>query len=192
MILFLQLGLFTACLIMGVHAVTRPDKLLSFLGVYISEEYEKNQIKKKIAPDLLKIQDSFFMDLSMIENSEKLSRLSLLDEYKIARRSLGSFDQRMKQLSDIIEIKQNKWHWKLIRPFAPMLTECIVCMSSFWSCVVMSLHFSGALYFTVLNVPVVLCLLMPFIVAGIIYTVSSIFRNDLSGIEDSINNLSNG
>ncbi len=180
---------FTFLLIMGVHAVTRPDKLLSFLGVYIKEEHEAANMNKYIEPDLINLQESFFEDLDAIAFFDKLSRLKLLDDYNEARKTLSSHDERLKQLSLAIKKKKARKSWIAISKFAPMLTECVTCMSSFWSLLVVLMHFSGLFYIEFLSVPFI-ALFVPFVVAGVVEVISRL-TSDFNEITEAINSLNN-
>jgi hypothetical protein len=86
----IELLLFTTLFIFGWHAVTRPDKLLSFLGVYVKED-------------------------------------------KLPAGATDDFtDEQFAALQKKADAKRNRWAYKLIKPFAKPISECLICMSSFW------------------------------------------------------------
>ena len=174
---------FIVFVIFGVHAVTRQDKLLSFLGVYIKEEIESQFLSKKVESDLLTLQEHFFEDLN--EDMSNVKKFALVLNYEQARANIENYHDRYFELNEIVKKKKQKTLWRVISPFAPMLTECLTCMSSFWSSVILLIYFLDV---NVLDVSI-LFFFVPFAVAGFVEIIFTFARKDFSGIIQAIENI---
>lgn len=183
MIEILTLTFLTVLIIFGVHAVTRSDKLLSFLGVRIKDEEELNKLESMINVDRIDLQEDFFASLSQTIDVPK--KLALIEKYKLAHERLNNYHERYHELKAKIQSKKRNIFWKIISPFAPMLTECLTCMSSFWSAATFTTYFF--ISDTQLNFAFII--LLPFCVAGLIEIICRIAQNEWRKLISSIENI---
>lgn len=121
----------------GFHAVTRPDKLLSFLGAYIKEQFEYNEMKDLIEYDKILDLGAFCADVEAKENhpqqtTDHIGKLAI-DFVGACRKRETNIE--FNELQEKIESKLNSKKWKFILAIAPAWSECKECMSSIWSAV---------------------------------------------------------
>lgn len=167
------LAIFTSLVAVGIHSVTRDDKLLWFLGVRI---HQKRKLDAKMQQKTDTIDERFLIystaiediELSDIEGSLKIRKQKDAEReyHKDVEKIEDRFDFAILDLENKIKRKAKQLHMRLLLPIAPALTECLICMSSFWSIVSFSLHYSGYMYKQLIGIPVV-AFFFVFAVAGI-------------------------
>ena len=197
----LAITIFTTFVALGVHAVTRPDKLLAFLAIRINTIETIDMLGNQYKNELLLLQKQLETDcrdidsgysnalqqldetdtesIAMLGSDYQLRKLELISNYQEARKQLDvlyGLEHQQQVIDDSIDKQENRWSYRLLWWIAPALTECQICMSSVWSIVTMSLYYSGALEFKLLCYPLA-CLLIPFAVAGVIWAIVAISDN---------------
>lgn len=120
----------------GFHAVTRPDKLLSFLGAYIKEQFEFNEMKSLLEYNKILDLGMFCADVKNKERhpqetDEMIGRLAI--DFAEACQKRESNIEGFKEINNKIEAKLKTRKWKFILVIAPAWSECTECMSSLWS-----------------------------------------------------------
>lgn len=174
-------------MIFGVHAVTRPDKLLNFLGVYINEEAALEAINSRFNEEKAELSDLFLCDLEICQSDKERNELVL--QYKKAIEELEFQNSELFGLKAVIQRKQKRLSWRIIKHFAPMLTECLTCMSSFWGSTIVLLYFSNIYFhFAGHDIHVLVCL-VPIMIAGVIEIICTIpksLRNLTETVGDSL------
>lgn len=132
----LFIALFVSFAARGVHAVTRPGKLLSFLSVVppLSRKIEALQAEKQELADLL-WREQYRRQLGGTNEQDKED---LQREYDERRDALCcKYDLHIDALQEKSQKISKRLHWRVLLALAPALTECVVCMSSFWSVLVL-------------------------------------------------------
>lgn len=169
---FFILAIFTGLFATGLHAVTRDDKLLWFLGARINTHKLKDlQTKKESA---INARFDIYSDaIEDIELGDEEPNIKL----RLQKDQERSYNADVEKIEDVwdfgileeerkINSKKKKLHIRLMLALAPALTECLTCMSSIWSIVTFSLHYTGILYKTFFGFPII-ALFFVFAVAGI-------------------------
>lgn len=120
-------GIILACLwILGIHSITRRDKLLSFISNYITcnqediDEFEKAHLK------VTRLAAEFYEEANTIDLVNDIEK----DWAKLGRSKFKELRDIYDSMSDlkVHQIKQNKIR-QLLNSISPALTECLVCMS---------------------------------------------------------------
>lgn len=186
--------IFAITFIWGFHAVTRADKLLSFLGAYFKEELILQDIKRLEEKELAKYAIQFSEQIAFM-NSEAEDQNNLIAKTAIgfsgAVVSLQENNPELRKAEEALEKRSRTFFFKFVKFIAPFWSECILCMSSFWGLCFMFLFYSGLMF---IETPVpVFVFFAPFNLAGI----TSILQNnklhqtnkELKAIQDSIDDL---
>jgi hypothetical protein len=148
----------------GLHAVTRDGMLLSVFGIRLRTSERLRQYTEQREAELCEINT-----LQAIANDQNLDSDS-------AQRIIKEFDSRRdsayekceelceKEIARAERLKR-KPLVRILLAISPALTECAVCMSSFWSMLLLCLYFAfGVIAF----VP-----FAPLIVAGLTVSLSN-------------------
>lgn len=181
------LAIFTTLVVVGVHSVTRNDKLLWFLGVRIHARDKALDLQDQMTERL----DAAFSDYENVLGQiylevqnfaeqkdgegycpnpsdvtkfkeQKLNKVA--ENYEAVRQLISSnFEQRITALQKRAEILERNRLIKTLLFFAPALTECLTCMASFWGTLIFSLYFSGVLSMSFFFVPIA----MPFFLLSV-------------------------
>lgn len=133
----------------GVHAVTRKGMLLERLAFRLKVEDDLEEMSAMMQAEKEAILYAF--EVGDIEEDEMNRQLAAVDDNK-----------NFIKLSNYANNLRNKFVVKVMLAIAPAMTECVVCMSSFWSLVGMALYFTSTLYFA-------LPIALPLAVAGAQY-----------------------
>ena len=174
---------FASFVAIGVHSTTRPDKLLWFLGVrshyrdYATDLHDamlerKDELMQEYLSSIADIQDrkekgAITDDFAeqAVRNAEKRFNAdieAMRDKFEVP---MADFEKRAERFEASI-------FGKIVLSISPALTECIVCMSSFWGILLFALHCSQVLYMNLLGFPII----MPFAIFALA-GVNAIFSN---------------
>jgi hypothetical protein len=181
------LAFFTTLVVVGVHSVTRNDKLLWFLGVRIHARDKALDLQDQMTEKLdaafdrfevkIEAKDKEIQDIEnginekgalksekQIEDLKAYEFAEILEYYDIEKASIENFfGQQITALQKRAEILERNRLIKILLFFAPALTECLTCMASFWGTLVFSLYFSGVISMSFFFVPIA----MPFFLLSV-------------------------
>lgn len=166
----ISLVAFTALVIIGVHATTRPGMLLAAFGQQVSEESALVDLDTDLVNDLLKAQEDFLEDVeNILASDDKNTRFEIID---LSIKYICACDERKAmhdedtfELEESFDGKSRQPIRRLLRPISTPLTECTTCMSSVWSIAVFGAYLIS---------PYALVLFVPFAVAGSIQIIESL------------------
>jgi RNA binding exosome subunit len=181
------LAIFTTLVVVGVHSVTRNDKLLWFLGVRIhardkaldlqdqmTERMDAafDRFESKIDAKTKEMQDianaidekGALKSEKEIEDLKAYEFADISENYDVEKALIENFfGQQIKALQSRAERLECNRFIKILLLFAPALTECLTCMASFWGTIIFSLYFSGILSMSFFFVPIA----MPFFLLSV-------------------------
>ena len=181
------LAAFTTLIVVGVHSVTRVDKVLWWAAARIHSidkiidlEAQMNEkldaafysFESKIETKELELQalseskseNGYFKSEKEIADLRACEFANISEIHEIEKQLIQNFfGQKTAALqSRADKLKRNRFI-KLLLFFAPALTECLTCMASFWGLLISTLHFSGVLYLSLFSIPIV----MPFFILSV-------------------------
>jgi hypothetical protein len=133
----------------GIHAVTRKGMLLERFAFRLDIEDDLQEMNAVMAAERETV--AFQFESGEIDEEEMNRQMDLILDNK-----------QFRKLSNHANDLRKKWYIKLMLAVAPAVTECVVCMASFWSLLGMALYFTSTLYYAF---PVIL----PLVVAGAQY-----------------------
>lgn len=191
-----------ACLvIIGFQAVTRPDHLLSFLGVYLKEKHVLRDLNKELDKRRL---DWF----EKMQRSIKHGETDLSDYYDFSKkkelikslRLLVESEKIQEQSNDVLKRynKKNKsWWWRILKPISKPISECIICMANpfTWGGLFVFGHFTKVLYFEFniygFEFPPILLFTSFLAIAGLNFIVGTFLakKTDMSPIVQSMDSM---
>jgi len=181
------LAVFTTLVVVGVHSVTRKDKLLWFLGVRIHARDKaldlQNEMTEKLDAAFLDYENllgqiDFEVEIFSAQKDKNGYFPNPVDITKFKEKKLNGvaakyeadkkliefdFEQRITALQTRAEKLERNPFVRLLLTFAPALTECLTCMASFWGTLIFLLYFSGVLSMSVFFVPIA----MPFFILSV-------------------------
>jgi uncharacterized MAPEG superfamily protein len=154
--------------VVGVHSVTRNDKLLWFLGVRIHARDKALDLQDQMTEKLDALFDKYSNDIEKaekeIEEMQQEILIPICQDYETVKMEIEkAMGQQITALQNRAERLERNFFIRFILFFAPALTECLTCMASFWGTIIFSLYFSGILSMSFFFVPIA----MPFFLLSV-------------------------